>query len=332
MAEPTRAESEAGAAATERLVRLGDRHLTWPELCSRADVEDEVADRLWRALGFPDVPPDEPAYTDDDVRALALAAQGLDQLDGSRREEAIELLVREARAVSAYLTRISEIQVDALFYLREYGLRGHAIADGFEHGLQDSELGWLLMYGLRRRLDDTLRRRATHAAGDQSTLAVGFVDLVDFTRTSGSLDVEEFGDLLNSFEALVWDIVTEAGGQVVKLIGDEAMFVCPSAAEAARAALGMIGESGRAELPPSRGGLAVGPLLLRGGDYFGPAVNLASRLVDKAEPGTVLIDRAFRDQLEGGAFELRELGPLELKGIGEVPSWRLGPGRGVRAA
>jgi adenylate cyclase len=324
MAEPTRAESEAAAAATEHLVRLGERHLTWPELCSCAGVDHEVADRLWRALGFPDVPAGEAAYTDDDVKALALAAQGLDELEGAKREEAIDLLVREARAVSAYLTRISEIQVDALFYLREYGLRGQAIADAFEHGLQDSDLGWLLMYGLRRRLDDTLRRRATSTPGDQPILAVGFVDLVDFTGTSGGLDVEAFGHLLNSFESLVWDVVTEAGGQVVKLIGDEAMFVCPSAPEAARAALDVIEASGRADLPPSRGGLAIGPLLLRGGDYFGPAVNLASRLVDQAQPRTVVVDEAFRDELDSsGELRLQELGRLRLKGIGDVPAWRL---------
>ena len=333
MAQPTRAESDPATAATERLVRLGERHLTWPELCSRAGVEHEVADRLWRALGFPDVPAGEAAYSDDDVRALALAAQGLDELEGRRREEAIDLLVREARAVSAYLTRISEIQVDALFYLRDYGLRGHAIADAFEHGLQDSELGWLLMYGLRRRLDDTMRRRAASVPGDQPVLAVGFVDLVDFTRTSGVLDVEAFGHLLNSFESVVWDVVTESGGQVVKLIGDEAMFVCPSAREAAHAALEVIGACGRADLPPSRGGLAVGPLLLRSGDYFGPAVNLASRLVDRADPGTIVVDRAFRDQLgSGGEFELRELQTAELKGIGEVPAWQLSPGRAIRSA
>jgi adenylate cyclase len=324
MNEPNRASPDDAAAAAERFVRLGKRYLTWPELCNRAGVDHDVADRLWRALGFPDVPPDEPAYTDDDVRALGLAAQGLDRLEGQRREEAEELLVREARAVSTYLTRISEIQVDALFYLREYGLRGQAIADAFEHGLQDSELGWLLMYGLRRRLDDTLRRRATSEPGDQPVLAVGFVDLVDFTRTSSGLDVEEFGHLLNSFESLVWDVVTEAGGQVVKLIGDEAMFVCPSAPEAAHAALEVIGSCGHADLPPSRGGLAIGPLLLRGGDYYGPAVNLASRLVDRAESGTVLVDAAFRAELDsGGDLELQELGELPLKGIGEVPAWRL---------
>ena len=327
------ASSEDPGVATERLVRLGTRHLTWPELCKRAGVEHEVADRLWRALGFPDVPPDEPAYTDDDVRALAIAAQGLDQLEGGEHEEAVDYLVREARAVSAYLTRISEIQADALFYLQRYGLRGHAIADGFEHGLQDSELGWLLLYGLRRRLDETLRRRAASHPGDQPVLAVGFVDLVDFTGTSGTMDVEEFGHLLNSFESLVWDAVTESGGQVVKLIGDEAMFVCPSAAEAAHAALAVIGACGRTELPPSRGGLAMGPLLVRAGDYFGPAVNLASRLVDRARSGTVLIDRRLREALDSsGDFELSGLGAMTLKGIGEVQAWRLNPRQGNGSA
>jgi hypothetical protein len=38
----------------ERLVRLGPKELTWPEVCARAEISHEVADPLWRALGFPD--------------------------------------------------------------------------------------------------------------------------------------------------------------------------------------------------------------------------------------------------------------------------------------
>src|SRR3954468_12067573 len=115
----------------EAIARLGERRLTWPELCERAGVDHSVADPLWRALGFPDVPPDEPAYTDDDVRALEIAAEGLGRLDGGERQEAIELRVREARAISAYLTRIGEIQVDTLLELQAHGLREQAITDAF---------------------------------------------------------------------------------------------------------------------------------------------------------------------------------------------------------
>lgn len=215
--------------AAEQLVRLGERDLTWPELCRSAGVEHEVADRLWRALGFPDVDPRDPVYSEDDVRAVSIATQGLERLSGERRQEAIEFMVREARSVSAYLSRITEIQVDALSELARLGLRQQAIEEAFERGIADSQLGWLLFYGLRRRLDEVLRRRQTVDAADQPILCVGFVDLVDFTRTSARLDPDEFGDFLNRFESLVWDTVTEAGGQVVKLIGDEAMVVCPSA-------------------------------------------------------------------------------------------------------
>jgi adenylate cyclase len=322
------AESGAGDAGprewAERLVRLGERRFTWPELCAKAGVEHAIADRLWRALGFPDVDPDDPVYTDDDVRALKIATEGLDALRGEERSEAVEFIVREARSVSANLARIADIQVDSFAELARRGLRETALRQAVERGVEDSDLGWLLTYGLRRRLDDSIRRRAGEAPGDQPVLAIGFVDLVDFTYTSARLEADEFGSLLNRFESLAWDVVTEAGGQVVKLIGDEAMFVCPTPGEAARAALDVLDACARAALPRARGGLASGPLLHRDGDYFGPAVNLASRLTDQADPDTVLVDEDFRSQLDSAAdFALERLGPRPLRGIGEVTVWRL---------
>jgi len=307
----------------EALVRLGERHLTWPELCQRAGVEHEVADRLWRALGFPDVPPDAPVYTADDVRALGIAAQGLDDLPREERPTAVELLVREARQVSAYLSRISEIEVDMLGELGRHELRQEAIADALAHGLEESDLGWVIFYVLRRRLDEALRRRAAAEPGERTELAVGFVDLVDFTGTSAALGAEEFGGLLNRFESLAWDVVTEAGGQVVKLIGDEAMFVCPSADEAAAAALGVIAACARSDLPRARAGLSAGSLMARGGDYFGAPVNLASRLVGHAGAGSVLADAEIRQRLEEASVTARGAGTRRLKGIGEIEVWQL---------
>jgi adenylate cyclase len=326
--EATTPSGDGEDDAIEALVRLGERYLTWPELCRRASVEHEVADRLWRALGFPDVPPDEPVYTDDDIRALRIAAQGIDRLTGEERARAVELLVREARQVSAYVGRLTEVEVDMLAELGRVGLRQEAIADAAEHGIQNSDYGWVIFYVLRRRLDEALRRRATSEPGETPDLAVGFIDLVDFTGTSASLDVEEFGRLLNRFEALAWDVVTEASGQVVKLIGDEAMFVCPSAREAAAAALEVIEACARSRLPRARAGLSAGPLLARGGDYFGAPVNVASRLVDHAQPGSALVDEAMRERLGDKAAAVRHDGTRSLKGIGEVEVWRLEPAAG----
>ena len=86
-------------------------------------MEHEVADVLWRALGFPDVAPTSPHTPDEDVRALAIAAAGLIRLQGDRREAALEAIVREARMVSAHLTRVAEIEADAMAEMRPLGLR-----------------------------------------------------------------------------------------------------------------------------------------------------------------------------------------------------------------
>lgn len=319
------AHAPAGEAdAVEAITRLGERRYTWPQLCRLAGVEHPVADSLWRALGFPDVAPDAPVYTEEDVRALTIAAQGLERLSGADREAAVEMIVREARGVSGHLARIVEIQVATLDDLGRLGLRQRAVKQALERGLEHSDLGWLLFYALRRRLDETLRRRASTENPEHPVLAVGFVDLVDFTQLTRGLQEDALSGMLARFESLAWDVVTESGGQVIKLIGDEAMLVWPSVTGAATAALEIIDATAASELPPARAGLALGPLLPRGGDYFGLAVNLASRLVDRAEAGTVIVDERFKAAL-GNAFALEPLGRQPLKGIGEAAAWRIRP-------
>ena len=100
------------ADPAEALTRLGERLYTWPELCRLAGVEHAVADRLWRAPGFLDVPADARLHGDD-VRALEIAAEGIDGLSDAERQFAVELMVREARGVGAH-PRIAEIEVDAV--------------------------------------------------------------------------------------------------------------------------------------------------------------------------------------------------------------------------
>jgi adenylate cyclase len=313
------------ARVAEALTRLGERELTWPTLCERAGVEHAIADPLWRALGFPDIPPGEPAYTEDDVRALRLAADGLQQLEGEDRADALQFVVAEARRVSAHLARIAETQVDAFAELQKRQLWTRARTEALSRGYERSPFGWLILYGLRRRLDEAIRRRGTTETGAEPWLVVGFVDLVDFTRASSGLDASEFGRVLGRFEALAWDEVTEAGGRLIKLIGDGAMFACPPTAGAALATQRILDECGRNALPIARAGLAAGPVLIRGGDYFGPVVNLASRLVDTAPPDTIVVDDAYRSLLEARDEQMSfaPLEPRELKGIGSPRLWQL---------
>jgi adenylate cyclase len=64
-------------------------------------------------------------------------------------------------------------------------------------------------------------------------------------------------------------------------------------------------------------------VLARGGDYFGLPVNLASRLVDRADSGAVAVDEHLKDALTDG-FTLEPMGSQRLKGLGTVSAWKLG--------
>jgi adenylate cyclase len=172
-----------------------------------------------------------------------------------------------------------------------------------------------------------LRFAAT--TGDQAaatrTVVVGFADLVGFTAISQQLNEHELAAMVDRFEALAYEHIPERGGRVVKMIGDEVMFSVESAAAAAEMALALVEAfASDPALPDVRAGLALGPTLSWEGDLFGNTVNLASRLVNLARPGTVLISDELGYELEAqGIFELRHLRPLSLKGIGRVRAWVL---------
>ena len=77
-------------------------------------------------------------------------------------------------------------------------------------------------------------------------------------------------------------------------------------------------------VPDVRIGLASGPTLSWEGDLYGPTVNLASRLVNFARPGTVLLADELGARLtDDPRFELRHLRPVRLQGIGRVRPWAL---------
>lgn len=139
---------------------------------------------------------------------------------------------------------------------------------------------------------------------------VGFVDLVGSTDVLRSQSVAEIAASVDAFERLVWNVVTRAGGRVVKLIGDEAMFVVTDPAAACRLAARLVAGAPQAV----RVGLAHGESVAIHGDYYGPTVNLAARLVAVAEPGTILVDDAVCAAVSGEV----DLEPVD---IGSLPGF-----------
>jgi len=311
-------------------VLLGDPELTAAEVAQQAGVDLDYARRLWTALGFPPVPDDERVFTRSDVAMLAGVRRLLDQLGG-----AADVMLQLTRVTGQSLARVAEAhvatRVDQLD-LSQGAAKPDRVVDALVAGFEPllPTLEPLLSYVWRRHLVAAMFRVAAAGSTDATrtgALAVGFADLVGFTAISQQLDAADLAALVDRFEALAYEHIARRGGRVVKMIGDEVMFSVDTTAVAAEIALALVAAyAGDAALPEVRVGLAYGPVLSFEGDLFGPTVNLASRLVNIARPGTVLVSEELASQLHDTPdFTLRSLRALRLKGIGRTPVWVLRP-------
>jgi adenylate cyclase len=173
----------------------------------------------------------------------------------------------------------------------------------------------------RRHLQVAARRRLLRVDAEAGPgLVVGFADLVGFTALAQQVSDAELAEVVDQFEHLAYDVVMAGGGRVVKMIGDEVMFIVDDPPAAAEIALGLA-EASRdaAELSDVRVGLAIGPVIEREGDAFGATVNLASRATSIAYPGTVVVAPELRAVLEGHEnLTFKSMRPRYLKNIGRV--------------
>jgi class 3 adenylate cyclase len=158
-----------------------------------------------------------------------------------------------------------------------------------------------------------------------------FCDVTGSTELGESTDPEALRALLARYFERMRGIVESHGGTVEKFIGDAVMavFGVPAAHEddavrACRAAVEM--QDALPELGvKARIGINTGEVVTGTAERLatGDAVNVAARLEQAAEPGTILIgEETFR--LVRTAMEVEAVDPLRMKGKSEpVPAFRL---------
>jgi class 3 adenylate cyclase len=294
------------------------RRYTLEEVSARLGIDSSVMVRIWRAAGFPDPEPGARVFSKPDVEMFELMQAGLDFFG----EDAIIQLLRVLGSGAA---RIAEASISAFFVnvvpsAVESDPSGLALARA-----NTDSIG--LLDGLTRGFDTLVRHHIElgfrpigplEGSGgvDLVLKSVGFADLVDSTRWTQQLDFITLSRALTDFESRASEVVVARRGRVVKLIGDEIMFVADDAAAAADIALALIDEfASDPMLPPVRAGVATGEVVAREGDYSGNVVNLASRALTAAPPSTLLVDRATRDALPQAAFACGAEQAEELKGF-----------------
>jgi adenylate cyclase len=299
--------------------------LSIAELAVRSGVS---ADRLQRVLLAAGVPVAADSELPSDLIDLMAAFEQGASLMGD------EATLAFTRVLGAAATNIAEAAV-ALFYAELGPGTGREGSTELERA-RVSEMATLAFTAVPAVLSRVLLAqfdRAVHrtqlsrgwssppdglasTAGPIEVVALGFVDLVGSTPWAEGLSLRDQSLGLSRFESAAWSSAVLAGGRVIKMIGDEVFFAAPSVDTACRIALDISSTvSADPLLPPARGAVGYGAVTPREGDYFGPLVNLVSRLVKAAAPGTVVITAEATAVLPADGWTLRAIGPQMLRGL-----------------
>jgi class 3 adenylate cyclase len=299
------------------LVRASEAGMTLAEVSARNGMPAERIQAMRFAVGLPPLAPDDPALSVEDARSLAFILRS-EELFGR------DAVRRFIQVLGASLARMAEAAISVALVNLEGPIRA---SGGSEVAIAEARLSamhtvtplaeavaqffkaHMIVAGRR------LRRLQPEGSVDLARLTVGFVDLVGFTTLARQVEPRALAGIVERFEETAHDVVGLHDGRVVKFVGDEVMFVAQSAGSACEIALGLVDRFVAGTSVTPRGGIAAGDVLVRGGDYYGPIVNLAARMAEIAVPREVLVTEAVTTQAPG--FRFAPAGRRMLKGFEE---------------
>lgn len=300
-------------------VIVGPERYTAAEVSRLAGVEESFLTEARRAMGLPIPEPDEAVYTDAELqstRSIHVARAA-----GLTDEELLDLMRVLGRGLSLAAEGLRTVPLKLVI---EPGISEPELAKRYSEAaaalypLVDPLVSNMLALHLRHATQSTvisaMERSGGHLPGARD-VAVCFADLVGFTRLGEEVAPDELGRLAVRLEALAGDLASPPV-RLVKTIGDAAMLACPEPEPLLEATLSLIdaAEAEGEDFPQMRAGAAMGPALLRAGDWFGRPVNLASRIAQVARPGSLLVDPALQEAAEA-AYRFSFAGERRLKGI-----------------
>jgi class 3 adenylate cyclase len=301
------------------LIQPGAR-MTSAEMASSSGAAEEAVRRLRRALGLPEPEPGERCFVPADVEVLRFV-QDLTDLVGP------DLAMHFARALGTAMSRVAEAEVSLLRSQIEGPMesRGASVASIL---LRYRTVLEGFVPAMERMLDVVHRAHVVHIGGryvgwalppsehNVVDMVIGFADLTGSTALVRDLDLAAFDRALIAFEEATTDAIAAAGATLVKRLGDGVMFVTHRADVACALGRQLAGAfRDDPDVPPVRVGLAAGRVAALRGDFYGPPVHLAARIVTAAPPAMVVVSPAVRDRIPPDAA--RSLGPQVLAGFDE---------------
>lgn len=300
------------------------------ETSEKFGIDLDLLQRVQRAMGLPRVDDaDAAVHMRADAEAAAHAQRFVDL---GLTPDQIVLTVRQ---LSEGLSKAAEVMRSvALAAVLKPGATELEIAKGSEALVREIAplLGPMIQDMLMLQLRHTMETEGVTASERAEgrplpgarVVSIAFADLVGFTRLGEAVPPEDLEQLANRLADLARDVAVPPV-RFVKTIGDEVMLVSTSPEALLEAVLSMVEVTEADEdFPSLRAGMATGLAVSRAGDWFGGAVNLASRVTSAARPGSVLVAESGREAIGDAApFDWSFAGARHLKGIkGEVKLFR----------
>lgn len=304
----------------ERVVGGSERY-TAEEVVASSGTDLDFLLSARRAMGLPIPAEDERAYVEADIGALRVAH--IARAAGISDEEILDLMRTLGRGLSQAAEAMRAI---VLKLVLEPGVSEHDLARRYADaaGQLAPMIGPLIQDLLTLHLRQMAESEAISAAerrnGDlpgSREITVCFADLVGFTRLGEEVAPDELSRLAVRLEELASDVV-DPPVRLVKTIGDAAMLTSLEPEPLLDATLSLLqaADAEGEDFPQLRAGVALGPALSRAGDWFGPPVNLASRVTAIARPGSVLAERGVHEAARE-AYRWSYAGERRLNGIRE---------------
>lgn len=252
-------------------------------------------------------------------RSAATASDFLRQLDSN-----FELDAGDAPERITVPTLVQHVRGDRVLTVALGRLLADLIPDSEYHELDgDDHFAWVLPNW--REFVDRFIEFAIGVRPDRATTrsfgTVLFTDIVGSTSRSAELGDAKWGEILHDHDRLTREIVERFGGRVVKSTGDGllALFPMPSAGVGCATEMRSTLHATGVEI---RAGLHVGEVELHDdGDISGIAVNLAARVEQSADDGSVWVSSTVRDMMMGTDVGFTPTGEHTLKGI--EGTWQL---------
>jgi adenylate cyclase len=296
---------------------------TLDEAAAETGLEPALIERIWTAAGFSADSLER--IGEEDLQLLRYMSA---VLDGGLPLVAFLQLVRVYGQALAQIAD-AEVKLFHLFVhepLMRDGVPGLEIAEAMQGiAAELLPLASPIMDRVHHRAlqhfvsQDVIGHLELEGVGDAELgrlrVGIAFADLAGYTRLTEEAGEVEAVDVVERFVESV-ELTLPDDARVIKTIGDEVMVVGADPNALAEWAVGFqVLNAGRRPLP--RIGIHAGDALYRDGDYYGSAVNLASRVGARAAGGEVLVTDAVVDAA-GPHLVFEPIGEVKLKGFSEA--------------